>query len=89
MQDADLSGLPDPSPFPLEGPLPEQGGQDHEAVEAGDVFRGVVLFKIALHRGLGIPSRLLPPLPKVPAIPLASCFFASILSWPRQGCALP
>ena len=52
MQVADLSGLSNPPPFPLQGPLPEQIGQDQQTVEAGQVLRGIVLFEIALHREL-------------------------------------
>ena len=51
---AHLSGLPDPSPFPLQRPLSEQVGKDPEAVEASQVLRGITLFEIALHRGLSI-----------------------------------
>ena len=89
MQAANLPGLPDPPPFPLESPLPKEIGQDHQTVEAGEVLRGIALFEIALHQGRRIAFGPFPPVPTVPVILLARDFLASILSWPQQDFVLP
>lgn len=60
---AHLSGLSDPTPFPLKRPFAEQGGKDSQAVETGEVLRGIALFEIALHLARRIPSSPFPPVP--------------------------